>query len=189
MFSPIEEKYPSNRVQYPDFDAIFGKQGVRSDGDFFPESDDSVAKKLMADQNDKRVQANNTKVMKVLFEEIDSNDDQLKFEYIQMVKNGKEDEHMTYLLQDPSSNRVNPEMAYIHEKMKLQHQQVLQEDVQKAKEVHENIEKVKRSIQEKSTVLSSELLQNITTVYQKSQRFVEQRANARKPVIDNTPPV
>lgn len=80
-------------------------------------------------------------------------------------------------------------MAYVHEKMKLQHQQVLQEDVQKAKEVHENIEKVKRSIQEKSSVLSSELLQNISTVYQKSQRFVEQRANARKPAIDNTPPV
>ncbi len=189
MFSPIEEKYPSNRVQYPEFAAIFGKQGVRSDGELYTEPDDSIAKKLMTEQSEKRVQANNTKVMKVLFEEIDSNDDQLKFEYIQMVKNGKEDEHMTYLLQDPSSNRVNPEMAFVHEKMKLQHQQVLQEDVQKAKEVHDNIEKVKRAIQEKSTVMSSELLQNISTVYQKSQRFVEQRANARKPAIDNTPPV
>ena len=189
MFSPIEDKYPSNRVQYPDFPAIFGKQGVRSEGEFYSEPDDSIAKKLMNEQSEKRVQANNTKVMKVLFEEIDSNDDQLKFEYIQMVKNGKEDEHMTYLLQDPGRNRVNPEMAYIHEKMKQQHQQVLQEDVVKAKEVHDAIEKVKRSIQEKSMVMSSELLQNITTVYQKTQRFVEQRANARKLVPDNSTPV
>ena len=54
---------------------------------------------MMVDQAENKIQSKNSKVTKSLFEEIETNDDQLKFEYIQMVRNGKEQEHMKYLLE------------------------------------------------------------------------------------------
>jgi len=92
------DEFTAHRVEYPSYETLFGKKSFVEETDCVSEPDDSTVKKLMLEQSEKRMQANNSKVAKVLYEEIDTNDDQLKYEYIQMVKNGKEEEHMRYLL-------------------------------------------------------------------------------------------
>ena len=49
-------------------------------------------------QNDES-KPKNPKILKALYEDLITNNDQLKFEYIEMVRRGKEHEHMVYLLQ------------------------------------------------------------------------------------------
>ena len=92
------DEFTAHRIEFPSYETLFGKKNL-FENDFSSEPDDSTVKKLMMEQSERRMQANNSKVAKILFEEIDTNDDQLKYEYIQMVKSGKEEEHMTYLLQ------------------------------------------------------------------------------------------
>lgn len=99
IFSPIDDRLQAKNGDIAGYDSIFGKKEYKKEEIFDFETEENNLKKAALNQNGKKVIAKNAKVTKSLFEEIETNDEQLKFEYIQMVKNGKEQEHMKYLLE------------------------------------------------------------------------------------------
>ena len=103
IFNPTEESYKTQPNEVEDFETIFGKKGNADEYELISEPNEDKIKEMMSKNAEQKVQTKNTRVTKSLYEELDTNDDQLKYEYIQMVKSGKEQEHMLYLLQGNSS--------------------------------------------------------------------------------------
>lgn len=58
--------------------------------------------KIKTDKN--KISARSAKFARALYEDIKTENDQLKYEYIEMVKNGKEKEHLMFLLTGPHVN-------------------------------------------------------------------------------------
>lgn len=96
VYDSVVERIPTNELQTSRF---FGaKKLITEDEHFNTDNLDAELDKMRARIQRQQKLIKNTKVASMLYDEIQTNNEQLKFEYVEIVKNGLEDEHLLDLL-------------------------------------------------------------------------------------------